>query len=248
MIADFVELTKRLYVQLAEEEIRKTSTKINASRVSILTGLYRRDVRRLINCRGEPIKVESNLLSQVIGQWEGDRRFHAKKGGPRPLSYKGEKSEFYQLVRSLSSNINPATVLFELERNGAVEITPRGAKLIRSTEMVATDLDRILRYVASEIEALHQTTENNLGVVDGVGDLHIRTEYDNLYVSDLPEIRRWLVDKGREFHRQARVFLAPFDKDVNPRSDANSSAGGKVVLSAFSMTDPPPPKQDAESD
>jgi len=243
LIGDFYQLTKRLYVRLAEEEIRKSTDKINASRVSILTGLYRRDVMRLLNTPDEPISPSEPLLAKVIGQWERDPRFAHANGSPRVLGCEGKRSEFHQLVRAVSRNINPSTVLFELERNGAATRSNRGVKLIRSAHMLQDDEQQFFDLMADDIESLHRAVAENSQLKNELGHLHIRTEYDNIYEKDLPKIRRWLIEQGREFHRQVRLYLSSFDKDVNPRVQSRDAAGAKVVVSAFSLSEPNPPKK-----
>ena len=62
---------------------------------------------------------------------------------------------------------------------------------------------------------------------------------DNIHLKDLPKVRQWLMDRGKEFHLSAREFLAMHDKDVTPAADPHEPAGGKVQLQAFSLITSP---------
>lgn len=232
-IQDLLNAAKRVFVDLADQEIRQHTKKVNVSRLSVVTGLYREEVRR-IYIEGAAIETRpSSLLGRVVGQWEQDRRFRNKEGEPRVLSCDGEGSEFYNLVRLVSKNINPATVLFELERNGAVERTARGLKFKRPTFAASENKLTGYELLSRDLESLVRAVEENL---EGQKvNLHIRTEFDNLYVRNLPQIREWLVLHGKRFHKEVRDYLSQFDKDINPDADPNEPAQTKVMLSTFSL-------------
>ena len=69
------------------------------------------------------------MISRVVAQWENDRRFLTQAGKPRVLSCDEDDSEFSELVRLVSKDLHPGTVLFELERSGIVERSKRGVRL-----------------------------------------------------------------------------------------------------------------------
>ena len=240
MFYDFVEIAKRAFVDLAEEELQRNKTKINASRVNLLTGIYRHDIARITRTREAPLPQRQSLLAAVIGHWEQSRKFKTKRGQPRILSYGTEDSEFHSLVRSVSSNINPTTVLLELERSGAVQKSPHGVKLIRTEQQVAIDEEQLRDLLSRDLNDLVTAVEDNIQTPSNVlGNLHLRTEYDNIYVKDLPAIRTWLLEQGRDFHRRIRQFLSGFDKDVSPDLNPDQPAGGRVSVTAFSLSHPP---------
>ena len=62
-----------------------------------------------------------------------------------------------------------------------------------------------------------------------------RTEYDNISISDFPEIRKWLIKEGAAFHNKARGYLSQFDLDINPKPD--HEGGARVTVGTFSYTE-----------
>ena len=118
-IQDAGEMLKYAFLEIAKEELQRDAKLVSNSRLSVMTGLHRRDVVRLL-LDGVEISESAPLLLRVIGQWQQDSRFADKKGHPKSLSIEGKKSEFVDLVQSISKDLNPYTVLFELERVGAV--------------------------------------------------------------------------------------------------------------------------------
>lgn len=260
-IQDVFEVARVVFVNAARAELAREGEKINVSRVSLLTGLYRQDVHRLLNeaetTAAAPAEDAPSLLSRVIGQWEQNKRFTTKRGEPRVLNCGGEENEFRELCETVSSAVNSGTILYALLRNGSVERTGNKVRLVRAEFSHGPDREKAIDLLARDVATLIETVDENVENWEHIGNLHTRTEYDNVYHKHLYEIRRWLVVEGNEFHRRARDFISQFDKDVNPSADPNESAGAKVIVTAFSKTpvpqsppdanDPHAPKQPDES-
>ena len=238
-IQDFTELGKVALVEAAERTIAATEQKANSSRISVVTGLQRREVNRIRENGAAVESIPLNLAGRVLGQWEQDPRFTNKDKSPSVLECSSPNSRFHELVRAVTRNVNPASVLAELQRMGAIEISARGARLLKRGGDFSQDRLGATELLAKDIETLTECVEENIAPGSHGGNLHIRTEYDNIYLKDLPKVRQWLMDRGKEFHRSAREFLAMHDKDVTPAADPHEPAGGKVQLQAFSLITSP---------
>lgn len=240
-IQDFIEVLKVVYVQVAQEELEKQGQNVNPSRLVMATGIHRIEVNRLL-AEGAPApKPEANMLFRIIGLWSGNKRYQDKKGRPKILTYKGKNSQFAKLLRTISLSLTPGTVQFELERIGAVEVTEKGLKLIKDFERMNTESPERYEIIARDVEYLLAAIEENLSRLkedrgpNEVGNLHLRTEYDNVFIQNLPEIRQWIMKEGKELHKRTREYLSQFDKDI---SEGDDEAGGRVVLHGFSLTSP----------
>ena len=234
-IQDFTMIAKGVFLTVAEEEIRKSTKKVNVSRLAVMTGMYRDEVTKLYREKVPQPSEPMSILSRVLGQWRQDKRFTTKSGAPRVLTYKGDESEFRDLVETVSKNINHGTVLFELKRLGFAEETPKGLKLLKQLFGFEDDPRTGFELLARDVETMMDAVEENLLAQKDFSNLHIRTEYDNISVKELKTIRKWFIDEGKAFHRKARDFLSKFDRDINPDSKDNS-AGTRVVLGSFSWT------------
>lgn len=229
-IQEVVEELKTVFVEQARSEITRTNKKASVSKISVVTGLQRRDVLRLTKseARAEP---PLSLASRVIGQWEQDARFRSASGAPRVLAYEGEHNEFKQLVASVSQDLNYCTILFELERVGAVSKTKTGVKLNRKTLDLKDDAAQGLQLLAQDSDDLMTSVLENLFHRAEIPQLHARTEYDNVAVEALPELRAKILQEGAEFHRRMRDYLSQFDHDINPAQKGR--AGARVVIGTF---------------
>lgn len=237
-VGQFEEVLRNVYVSEAAKEFEKNGLEINVSRLSVATGLNRRDVTRIWNGEGR-IEPPAGLLTKVIGQWRGDPRFSDKGDRPKPLGYRGDDSEFAGLVRSVSRDLNPYTVMFELERIGIA--TKEEEKIILKGEVMIApnDLKRGCELLGADFHDLLSAVDHNLASSDEFSPHHhIRTQYDNIVVDELPRIRAWLLKKGAELHEEVRNFLSRLDKDLNPQL-AKKQGGARVALGSFSFVDDP---------
>ena len=119
-------LLKRAYVDVAESEFAIEGRAQTISRLSLLTGIHRKDVKRL---RLEPGPVSSiprnvSLGAQLVARWMGLAEFRDESGPlrlPRLATADGSPS-FESLVESVSKDIRPRAILDEWVRLGAVHI------------------------------------------------------------------------------------------------------------------------------
>lgn len=120
-------LLKAIYVDVAEKEFKLDEKAQTDSRITLLTGVHRKDVRRLrkIPLVDGPPPESVYLGAQLVARWTGEERFLDKAGRPRPLPRlptETDTIDFEQLVTSVSKDIRPRAVLDEWLRLGVVDI------------------------------------------------------------------------------------------------------------------------------
>ncbi len=124
----FAELMKGVFVQVAERDFRIPGKAQTDSRVSLLSGVHRKDVRRLRGVPPDESTVAAKSVSlgaQLVGAWTGLRRFQDKQGRPLPLprlASQGGGATFEGLVERVSKDIRARAVLDELLRLGVVHL------------------------------------------------------------------------------------------------------------------------------
>lgn len=232
---EFLELAKRLLLEIAEEQLQKKPGPISENRLSLMTGLHRKDVARLRRKGAEQPK-RVNAVLRIIGQWQQDKRFSTKSGGGRDLSFDGLESEFSALVASVSRELNPYSVLVELERIGAVKRKKKKIILTSKVYNPSADADQGFEMLGADSNDLIQAVEENLFLAKKVPNLHIKTEYDRIPSDKAAELRAWLLKEGSDFHEKMNNFLSKFDRDIN--KDITGSAGNiRVAIGAFSRVE-----------
>lgn len=116
-----VNLLKEMYVDVAATDLRGDGEKEPAhSRVSLLTGVHRKDVKRILESEDEDGAMPENRIDLMLGLWMGSEAFLDEHGSPRPLARaaarrEGEPASFEDLADSVSrKDINAGTILKEL--------------------------------------------------------------------------------------------------------------------------------------
>lgn len=130
--AEFSEIAKAVYVEVALKDFKVAGRKATRTRVAVMTGLTRKEVKRVIDeaikDRYEP-KSKYSRLGRVLVGWHTDTDFTGPYGLPLELQYEtnnpGEPT-FAELVKRHSGDMSPRSILDELIRVGAVKETDAG--------------------------------------------------------------------------------------------------------------------------
>ena len=121
-----IERLKAIYVEVAEDDFPIEGRKQTDSRISLLTGVHRKDVRRLRDANpvaSENVSKSVLLGMRLVGYWAGSSEYSDDNGEPLPLARlasKGGKKSFEALVQSVSTDIRSRAMLDELLRLGVV--------------------------------------------------------------------------------------------------------------------------------
>lgn len=228
------ESLRETLVQEAKALIEEASGESSVSKISVVTGLNRVEVTKLL--RGaRPSKRNHDGLNRIIGLWSQSAKFRdPTTGHPRALTFQGLQSEFAELVARVSKEMNHYPILFELERIGAIAYEGELVKLLAVEYTPTGDVEHGLTVLSEEIDTLLQTVEDNLSVRQQSPDLHLRTSYDNIDPGLLEEIRKWILGRGASFQKEIREYLAQRDRDINHQI-SQSSERAKVSVSVFSL-------------
>lgn len=214
---EIVEMFKGVLVQTAREELQLKQGEEQVpsiSRISLATGVHRKDVTRLERTALE-YRHPENVISKVMAQWQCDPRFTTKAGKPRLLSAHGQESEFAKLVQSVTGgNVNSYSVLFEMERAGILIKKGRNVKLLGRDLVHSQDVQAGLSVMAADANDLVAAVEKNLFEKPDISHLHLRTEFDKIPVKDIERAREWILQEGSQFHKRVRKFLGSLDLDT----------------------------------
>ncbi|MBY0508796.1 MAG: hypothetical protein K2P94_01465 [Rhodospirillaceae bacterium] len=121
------EVLKEVYVDVALREFPTRGKKQTDSSISILTGVHRKDVKRLRTKkdRGPQAPRSVSIGAQLVARWVGSRETTDKKGRPLPLPRQAESAggpSFDALVAGVSTDVRPRAVLDEWLRLGIAHL------------------------------------------------------------------------------------------------------------------------------
>lgn len=167
---ELVELIKLVYVDVAAQDYGKRGRPANASRVAILTGLSRRDVKRAKDMleKGDEFATFTvkriDHATRVLSGWHQDADFSDGAGKARLLPMHGERS-FEALLKRYAADIPVTAMLKELEHVGALRVTPGGKLRATATYFMPAhmEVDSIVRGGSVLHDLATTLTHNQLG-------------------------------------------------------------------------------------
>ncbi|MDB5642830.1 MAG: hypothetical protein JWN07_2147 [Hyphomicrobiales bacterium] len=118
----FMDLARKVYVDVALNDFKIEGKEQTDSRITLLTGVHRKEVRRL---REEPLddttlSPELSRTSQIVARWLGGAAYLDAAGRPAPLPRAGEAPSFESLVSSITKDVRPRAVLDDWVDRGLV--------------------------------------------------------------------------------------------------------------------------------
>ena len=196
-----VELLKRVFVEVVERDFRLEEKSLTDSRISLLTGVHRKDVRRL---RSLP-HIESELPpkislgAQVVATWITNPAWLDDNGHPRPLprrSRRGGELSFEALFSSINRDIRPRSVLDEWLRLGVVTLSEKDEVVLNQLAFIPQhDADDKLAYFALNVgDHAAAATDNVLGRNDPWFERSVH--YDGLSAEQIAVLRARASDVG----------------------------------------------------
>ena len=216
----FADFAKWVYVDVATKEFGIEGRKQSTSRVSVITGLSRKEVKRVreLPRPDDTASVERyNRAARVIAAWRRESNFQDAEGNAAPLLLEGTGATFNELVKRFSGDVPVRAILDELIRIGAVERLEDGrvGLLVRAYVPESSDADK-LHILGTDVGYLISTIDHNLQA-DPMGPLFQRkVAYDNLPDEALPEFRELSAERAQVLLEKLDEWLAQRDRDVTP--------------------------------
>jgi hypothetical protein len=124
-------LLKSVYVEVATEEFRLQGKPQTDSRISLLSGIHRKDVKNLRPERHleQTLPPSPSLSTKLVKLWTSDPKRVDETGRHRPLPRlmsEGGGASFEELVSSVSKDIRSRVILDEWLRTGIAKIDAEG--------------------------------------------------------------------------------------------------------------------------
>jgi hypothetical protein len=150
------QLLRELFVNVAEHDFALDGKEQTDSRVSLLTGIHRKEVARLRGA-GAPVNETPPALSRtsaIIARWVAAPEFTDKHGDPLPLprTAGGDAPSFEALVASITKDVRPRAVLDEwLDRNLVTVNDDQEIVLVNAGLVPQGDDDRKWHYLGRNL-------------------------------------------------------------------------------------------------
>jgi len=236
---DLAELCKRVYVSAATDEFGLDGRPANVSRVAMLTGMTRRDVRKVrlgLDTDEEKILARLNNASRILSGWYQDPEFINADGEPLPLTPSGPSPSFSELSRRYAGDIPVTTTLKELKSVGAVSVDDDG-NLIAVTRYYMpgstpspTTAETLLRS-GSVLEDIGDTIDHNLRrTASEQSRFEGRATNRNVSRDSREDFKAFLEKEGQQFLEKVDQWLS--DHEV-AKQDQDSPETLRLGIGAY---------------
>lgn len=233
----FVELAKRAWVDVALGDFTIPGRKPSISRASLLTGLTRKDVQRLVDARGDAdaeaaLAVPDHRAARVIAGWVHEADYGGA-GAPRDLAFDGDGATFSTLVRRYGGDVPPRAVLDELLQVGNVERLEDGRlRLLTRFYLPRSNDAARLGILGTDVSWLIGTIDHNLQGREPAR-FQRKVTYDNLPVEAVDAFRTLSARHAQELIELLGDWLARHDRDTNPAVEGSGRMRAGVGVFYF---------------
>lgn len=235
----FSELLKGVYVETAEREFALDAKRQTDSRISLLTGVHRKDVRRLRDEHDGPYTPPASvsLGARLVARWTTDAAFLDDQGRPRPLvrtpSTSGEPG-FEELVAAVSTDIRARAVLDEWKRLGVVEIDGDDRVcLIAGAFIPERGFEEKVHFFGRNLHDHVTVASNNLGD-EASPSLERSVHYGQLSEESVAE----LTDLGRKMGMDLLQTLNRRARDLQQRDEQGDDATRRFNFGVYQLDAP----------
>lgn len=236
----FSEMLKAVYV---EEAVRRHAADPQAatdSRVSLLTGVHRKDVKRLREAlrQASPatdLRHGAGLAARVVAAWTSAPRYLDARRRPKPLPQRHapNRLSFEGLVRETRADMRASVILDELVRAGVAEAGKDGkVRLLRSAYVSDVPADK-LAYLGDNVGDHLQSALYNIAG-QGKPFLERAVYYELMSPEDLDRLRPELVRLSEEFLQAINRKVMPLNREAIRRKEPQ---GRRIRLGVFYYED-----------
>jgi hypothetical protein len=237
---EFLELVRAVYVETAVRDGLGDGVRPTRARISVSTGVARRDVDRFIDKEGDLPIAEKSLtrtLMEVLHKWHTDPQFVGPYGIPLELERSSTKGRsFRELVHAVNPAVSEADALEELRRLRAVVLS--GDTHIRAVSRALIPVEEMspaqLELFGNALTRLADTLQFNMDQKNVAKRLEQSVISDRGLPKDvIPVFEKYVRERVTELLVEIDNWLSPYSaNDVGP-----SEPPERVGLAVFQFVD-----------
>ena len=237
------DLLKSVFVEVANKEFQLGVRQQSDSRISLLTGVHRKDVKRLRYSTYDDDAVPSTISLGValVARWVGTPEYLDAQGRPAPLSRMasdGGAHSFESLIASVSKDIRSRVVLDEWLRLGVVRIDEQDCVCLNTDAFVPEKgFDEKVYYFGANIhDHLAACAHNLMGEKPPM--LERCVYYDQLSAASVQELANFSKELGNQALQKINRRAMELQRHDENHSEADQRMNfGVYFYSANTETD-----------
>jgi len=218
-------LIKTLYVETAADDFVIEGRKQSVSRISLLTGVHRKDVKRLQEQVRKDYAAPSSISlgAQLVAKWTSLPEYQDTKGQSIPLPRlvtEGGEMSFEALVASVSKDIRSRVVLDEWLRLGIAHLDERDRVILNTNAFIPEKgFDEKAFYLGQNLhDHIAAGVNNMLGVTPAF--LERSVYYNRLTIDAVNKLNSLAKDKGMLLLQELNRKAIALEEKGSPRQNS----------------------------
>ncbi|UVJ41928.1 DUF6502 family protein [Pseudomonas sp. LS1212] len=239
----FADLLKDVFVDVADREFRLDDKPPSDSRISLLTGVHRKDVRRLratTDIIASALPESVTLGAQLVNLWTNSMPFCKRSGRPRPLprlASVGGDCSFDALVANVSKDIRARVVLDEWLRLGIVRVDEQDCVHLETQAFVPQKgFEEKTAYFSHNLHDHASAAVHNL-TVEGSAFFERSVHYDMLAPASVDELREAVANEGM----QVLLGFNRIAAELESHDVSSSEPRQRITVGLYFYTEPTAP-------
>ena len=218
---EFSSLSKSVFVETATDEYGIRGRPTNISRVSVLTGISRKEIKRQrdLLLTSEPIlSTKTTDATRILSGWHQDPDFLDDSGRPLALPEQGPLPSFAALFAKYGGDAPQQALLKELKNANSVEISDHGKLIAKSRYHMPTAMaEGNIRFFGTNLYDHEQTLNNNVS-----GGRDSTPRFEGFAVDDRIDVKA--AEAFKEFlDQRSQLFLEEVDAWLNEHRVSESN-------------------------
>jgi hypothetical protein len=228
----FNNLAREAFVEAAREDFAVDGEPPSQSRIAILSGVHRKEVRRLTaldHAMPDPPSALP-LSAKVVAVWTGETDYLDAERKPRPLPRVApdDGPSFERLVTSVSKDVRPRALLDEWLRQGMVKVEDDVVHLLRAAFLPSAGYqDKAYFFGRNLRDHIASGAHNLAGNEPPLFDRAVY--YDRLKPESIEELRQLAVAKSTEL----LIEINQKASDLAARDRQDGDGGYRFTLGAY---------------
>lgn len=247
------DLLRGLYVDVASRDLLSGERARTDSRLSLLTGIHRKELRRQ---RLQPAPALEpavvTLTSQAVARWLGDPDYLDGSGAPRPLPRTGPAASFDSLIAGVTRDMRSRAVLDEWLSRGLARLDGEGRVVLQAQGLLPQEnMEARLFYFARNLQDHLAAAGANIVTQGHAPFLERSLRYERLGLTAAQALERAAREAANSMLLDLnRIAVTIADRDDLAAREAPDRATRRVNLGVYLYVEDeqPPPSEQGASD
>jgi hypothetical protein len=212
---EFSEISKSAFVDVATSDYGLRGRPTNISRVAVMTGLTRKEVKRLREKISAGNQVDMARVippAEILSRWHSDLEYLDSTGRPLTLEFDGATPSFAGLVKKYGGDIPAGAMRTELKRVGAITEDDRGRLMVKLKDFLPIEsAHQVQRALGLAVYGLALSINHNLTAESAQKWVERLAFSTRIRSGDSARVRRISQDRASEFVESVNDLFSAYE-------------------------------------